>query len=332
MKKFLGNLIVLGCVVVFCLFIGEIIVRVFYKRLHNYNMEMWRYASELKQPLPYTQLPFHHFPDKEGRYYGVNIKTNSFGLRDYEYNIEKPEGKKRIIFLGDSFTLGWGVPLETLFSKQIERMLNKRGNNYEVINMGAGNYNSTMETELFKLKGLGLNPDLVILMYFINDVEPVPRKISTPEYIVKKHSYFFAFLFDRYVKLRLRFDRDFEWSKYYSSLYSVENLKSLASNKESIKELIRLCKKNNIKLLIVNIPELRVLREYPFSFATEYIKGLAEETNVPFLDLLPSFAGHEPESLWTNLEDPHANAKANSITAQVIYKKILNEGLIPFSP
>ena len=309
----------------FCICAGEITIRMFYNHFRNYNMEMWRYASELKQALPYQKLPFHHFPNKEGYYCGVNITTNSSGFRDYEYDTGGKNNKKRLIFLGDSFTLGWGVPLDDLYSKQLGKMLNKKSNDYEVINMGIGNYNSTMEIELFKWKGLKLNPDTAILMYFINDTEPIPKKKSLVCYVTMKHSYFFSFLFDRFIKLKSRFVKNFGWSEYYQQLYSPENSKNLVSTKESIRELIKLCNENNVKLLIVNIPEFHRFKEYPFPYATEYIRNLASEANVPFLDLLPSFINYPPESLWVSSEDPHANAKANFIIAQQIYKKIMQD-------
>ena len=312
----------------FCFLAGEIVVRVFYKYFADFNMEMWRYASQLKQPLPYEKLPFHHVPNKQGCYYGVQIKTNSFGVRDYEYSIEKPKGKKRIVMLGDSFTLGWGVRFGSTYSKHLEMMLNQTRHKYEVINMGAGNYNSTMEVELFKLKGLRLNPDMVILMYFINDAEPVPQRKAGLGYALVKHSYCVSFLTGRFIKLRSRFCSSFEWSNYYNRLYSSENVENLRANKDSIKELIALCKRNGIELLIVNIPELRNLRDYRFSQATEYIRALAEEGQVPFLDLLGALAEHPPESLWVKPEDPHANAKANSIIAQQLYNKIFDKGML----
>ena len=302
--------------------IGEITVRFSYNYLKNYNMEMWRYASEIKQPLPFKNLPFYHYPNKEGYYYGVDVKTNSLGLRDYEYSSEKPKNIKRIIFLGDSFTFGWGVPLDKLYSKQVEKMLNRKQKKIEVINLGIGNYNSIMELELLKQKGLMLDPDMVVLMYFVNDTEPVPRIKSKIEYLLFKHSYFMAFLFDRFVRLKTSLDKNFEWSQYYLSLYSQENSENLARNKEAIKELIEICKRNGIKLLIVNIPELRMLEEYQFHQATMYIETLATEGGVPFLDLLPSLVGHKAESLWVSVEDPHASAFANGIIAKQIYKKI----------
>jgi lysophospholipase L1-like esterase len=322
MKRYLRYLTFLVYIVLFCLVGGEIVVRVFYSRFSNYNMEMWRYSSELKQPLRRQNLPFHHIPGKSGTYYGVDISTNSMGFRDREYTIDRPENTRRILVLGDSHTLGWGVALEDLFSKVLERQLDLTEEPYEVMNLGAGNYNSTMEVELFKWKGLDLDPDMVILMYFINDTEPVPRPKSAVSYAILKQSYFCSFLFDRLVRLRSRFMSGSDWSSYYESLYSPENARNRESNRESIRELVALCDQNGIELLIANLPELHGLKAYPFTYATDYIRAIAEEGGVPFVDLRPALSACEPESLWVSLEDPHANARAHAIIAQCIYEKI----------
>lgn len=328
MRRHLRNLAFLGYVVLVCFFAGEIATRALYGHFRDYNMEMWRYASDLKQPLRDPRLPFHHFPNREGSYYGAIIKTNSLGFRDREYTIRKPDGKKRIVVLGDSFTLGWGVPLDGVFSKVLERRLNEHENKYEVINMGVGNYNTTMEVELFKWKGLGLGPDMAILMYFINDTEPIPPQKSGFKYAIMKRSYFFSFLFDRLVRIRSRFVKAFEWSSYYRSLYSPENSENLASNRESMRELVRLCDESDVKLLIVNIPEMHEFKDYQFVYATDYVRRFAKESNVPFIDLLPAFSAYAPESLWVSSEDPHANARAHSIIAQQIYEKILRDRML----
>jgi len=312
-------------VALFCFLAGEIVARVFYGHFADFNMEMWRYAREMKSPLPYEKLPFHHVPYHQGHFYGVTIKTNSLGFRDREYDIEKPKNKKRIILLGDSFTLGWGVSFEKTFAKQLETMLNRRQGAWEVINMGAGNYNSTMEVELFELKGLQLDPDIVILVYFVNDVEPVPGKESGLVYAATKHSYCISFLAGRFIKLRSRFDSDYQWSRYYRSLYSPANTANISAAEKSIRKLVRLCRRHDISLLFVNIPELRDFDNYQFFEATEHIRSLAREASVPFLDLFVSFAVHKPESLWVSQEDPHANEKANSIIAEQIYGMLIQE-------
>jgi hypothetical protein len=134
-------------------------------------------------------------------------------------------------------------------------------------------------------------------------------------------------LFDRYVRTKTRFIKGFNWKDYYRELYA-EETGDILGNREALIELVGLCRINNIKLLIVNIPELRELNDYSFHYATEYIRTLAEDEKVPFLDLLPELAVHEPESLWVSPEDPHAGSKANSIIASAVYRKLIAEGLL----
>ena len=114
---------------------------------------------------------------------------------------------------------------------------------------------------------------------------------------------------------------------YYRQLYRNES-KGLEINKASIEELIQICRQKGIELLIVNIPELHQFKPYPFTFVTEYIRNIAEEQQVQFIDLLDDLSVHEPKSLWVSSEDPHTNVKANTIIALTIYRKIINNLLL----
>lgn len=322
MKKYLTTFVLILVSVIISAFFCEILVRIFYNQLKNYNLEMWRYASELKKPFPNANMPFHHYSNSSGEYYGVEIATNSLGFRDREISIEKNDSINRILFIGDSFTLGWGVPFDSTYSKVLEKKLNMPKINYEVINSGIGNYNSIMEVELFKIKGLDLKPDIVILMYFVNDTEPVP-KVSKSESSFIRNSYLFAFLFDKIQNISVMMNKDNTWQNYYKKLYSDENINALNQNKESLHELITICKQENIKLLFVNIPELHQIKDYPLDISTEYIKDIAKERDVSFINLLDYLNDYEPETLWVSKEDVHANAKANSIFANIIYQNLL---------
>ena len=324
MKKIAANLAVFLGTIFVAFLLGEAAIRLLYPMIANYNMEMWRYASDLKQPTPNPKLPFHHFPSKEGDYYGVHIKTNAMGFRSREITAAKPDGTKRILLLGDSFTLGWGVPIEQTYSALLEKFLDQKGYHAEVVSQGIGNYNSIMEVELFKRQGVELNPDLVILMYYINDTEPTPAVTTSFKYSMVKHSYLVAFLFDRYIRLKPLINKSYDWKEYYSNLYK-EGSPGLSGNEEALKELIRICKGRGIQLLMVNIPELRVLKEYPFPLATEFVRRVAREGDVPFFDLLPALSREDPSTLWVSPEDPHANGKANAIIADALFKKLLSE-------
>lgn len=303
---------------IFCFALLEICIRAMYPRFSNYNLEMWRYIAKMKQPCKNPRLPFVHYPNREGLFYGVTIQTNSMGFRGAEISLKKDNHVRRILVLGDSLVMGWGVPVEKTIPYLLEQKLNADGIEYEVVNLGVGNYNTTMEVELFKKRGLDLDPDMVILVFFVNDPEPVPRNHPLL-YPIKKYSYLSAVFFDVYQRARTQWDTRFNWYDYYSRLYHHE-ASALMENKRALLELIRLCEEYNLPLLIVNYPELHQLENYPLKIATDYIQGMAEENEIPFLDLLPHFSGHTPESLWVSMEDAHGNSMASEIAARALFQ------------
>lgn len=118
-----------------------------------------------------------HIPGKKGIHTGANfrvkIQINSQGLRDKEHTQEKPAGTYRIVVLGDSFMEALQMPLEDIFSRQLEKKLQEvtPDKKIEVINLGCGGFGTDQEYLSLKHLGLSYKPDLVILAFFsTNDV------------------------------------------------------------------------------------------------------------------------------------------------------------------
>jgi hypothetical protein len=103
----------------------------------------------------------------------VHENTNSFGFKDYEWQIEKPNNTFRIIALGDSMTEGAFLSMNDTWPKQLEKKLNELNlsYNFEVFNMAGSSFDTgtTEELEILKNIGLKYNPDMVILEYYNND-------------------------------------------------------------------------------------------------------------------------------------------------------------------
>ncbi|MBF0215741.1 MAG: hypothetical protein HQL30_01975 [Candidatus Omnitrophica bacterium] len=107
------------------------------------------------------------------REWNVSYDINSGGLRDREYPVEKGEGVYRILFIGDSFTEGYGVEAEKCFVKLLESKLNGESRSprtFEVINCGIASNSPLLEYLFLKDKGLGMDPDMVILAYDPGDL------------------------------------------------------------------------------------------------------------------------------------------------------------------
>lgn len=306
--------------ILFFLFL-EVVARISYPLYANYNTEMWRYASELKRPGTYSNLSHEHIPNREADLYGVHIKINSDGFRDKEYTVEKDTATFRILILGDSITFGWGVAFNNTFSKVLEQRLNQEkqspDSTYEVLNLGVGNYNTVMETITLEKKGLLYNPDLIVLAYYINDVEITPKK----PFFLFKYSYLYAFLWDKYQNIKVRFIGGNDYKSYYKKLYA-DNYSGMVEGHEALLSLVQLARERKIPLLIMIIPEFHQFKEYPFQEVTFFVTEIADEQGVPILDLLPFFLSYEPETVWVSYEDAHPNAVGHQVIADALYEEI----------
>lgn len=87
------------------------------------------------------------------------------GHRGIQYGNQKPPGKYRVLFLGDSFTEGSEVNENDLFTALIE----KSHPQFEVVNTGVGGYGNVQEYLYLIKSGLQLHPDLGVLMVYAND-------------------------------------------------------------------------------------------------------------------------------------------------------------------
>ena len=104
--------------------------------------------------------------------YKVNIKTNSRGIRaDREIPYEKPEGLKRIVLLGDSFGMGYGVSKEQMFTSRMLYYLDTLyGIKAEVVNLATSGHGNAEELIVLENEGLKYNPDLVLLAWHPTDI------------------------------------------------------------------------------------------------------------------------------------------------------------------
>ena len=95
------------------------------------------------------------------------VVQNKLGHRGPNYGSRTSDGKKRVLVLGDSFTEGSHVGEEELFTNIIA----KSHSNLEMMNAGIGGWSSVQEYLYLRDIGINLHADLVLLMFFENDLE-----------------------------------------------------------------------------------------------------------------------------------------------------------------
>ena len=127
----------------------------------------WRYHPVLG----WSQVPGGRFEyDLDGE--RVRIAFNSEGFHDVEHAVDKPDGVKRIVLIGDSFSESVQLDLERTFFRLLEARLNAMpGAHWEVINLGVGDFGTAQEELALEHLGLRYAPDIVICQVFpLNDI------------------------------------------------------------------------------------------------------------------------------------------------------------------
>lgn len=167
MRKFV--LVVCSCII--ALLLGELLLKLFFplEVKVNHHKIFCRYDSLLGWIKVPNYVGYHTTEE-----YNVKESFNSKGLRGDEYTYAKGENEKRILIFGDSFAEAYMVDFEDMFSEVLKKILNNTdssGNEYyEVINFGTGGYSTDQEVLYFKSEGVKYNPDIVVLMFCVNDV------------------------------------------------------------------------------------------------------------------------------------------------------------------
>jgi hypothetical protein len=284
-----------------------------------YELEMWKYAREVKTRDLRPDIGHRHRPNAKAELMGVPVRTDSHGFRSPEIAEKAGPGVARIAFVGDSIAMGWGVAEQDTFVHQVLAQLAKAGRKVDGFNLGVGNYNTAQELALFRDVGAKLKPDIIVLCYFINDAEPMPHYADNGW--LDEHSAAWVVFRYRLDSLFRQFGEAPDWKKYYRDLYAPD-ADGWGRTKTALVSFADVARDLGTELIVFNIPELRELKPYPFDDVTAKVRKVVEKRGVPFVDLLPAVEGLEPSSLWVTVPDPHPNAKADTAFAKGMVPEI----------
>lgn len=127
-----------------------------YRDVVQFNRQFSSYSPELGYTLRANSSGQHASLE-----FDTEFRINSFGVRDDEASLDNPP----IVFLGDSFTMGWGVGQEENYAYIVEQKLGVR-----TLNAGISSYGTFREMLLFS-KTKRDSCKLVVLQYCDNDRE-----------------------------------------------------------------------------------------------------------------------------------------------------------------
>ena len=322
----------------------ELVFRILDIRVHQPRKETWKKAllpqsqripGLIVQFRPHSRFKIIYDSNPDGYFdsdNSVSFRINNYGFRGPDYGMKKPAGAKRIILLGDSFVMGDGVREEDTLSSQLEKELRKDIPQAEVLNFGVSGWNTRSEIVYLGTVGLKFQPDLVIVVYVLNDAVfatgPPPdlrkeyqrtlgnsllRQSRVADYLYTGvEKYFFS---RRYLKALLDSPQQYEkaWSRTF------ENLDTGS----------RITKGAGAKYVVCLFPFLYQLNDqYPLKPLHAYVRDHCSAAGIPFLDLLDAYQGQNHVKLWVHPTDQHPNAMAHGIAARRLAEFIRGQQLL----
>ena len=295
----------------------EFFLRMYNSNGLNYDIEMWKYGNTIKEVSANQLIGSEHKLLKSGIFENMEIKINSLGFRDREYSVAKPSDVYRIIVLGSSITLGWGVPQNKVYTEIVEERLNEnlRNEKIEIINASVGNFNTTREVEYFFERCSYLNPDMVILSFFVNDAEILSP--PTDNYFMN-NSQLAVLLWSRLQHLSRRMGLRKDSVEYYKEMYADENPGWLKSQK-ALTRIADYVKKEHKRALVTMIPDMQNLQSYSLSFIHDKVEKKTRSLSFEFIDFYDVLKTIQSNDIFVIPGDPHPNIETHRIMADYLY-------------
>jgi hypothetical protein len=294
----------------------EAALRIKNSSMKNYDIEMWRYAKELKVRSQDPALGHVHLKNKSALLQSVDIRTNEWGLRGPRLN-DAGESARRILFLGGSITLGWGVPEEDTVSVRVEKGLRERGESVEVFNGGIGNYNAQRYVERFFVELKDLNPTDIVVQFFLRDAEDLDP--GRDNWILRNSE----LAVTTWIAVSRLIGKTGEASllDHYREAYREDSV-GYRNMHSALQKLADYAKANNIRIYLAMTPDVHNLKDYQFGFVHERMKRVAAELGYTYVDLLGAFGTLSPEEVWAMPGDPHPNALGHKLMADAIIPSV----------
>ncbi len=273
----------------------------------------------------------------------VEYHVNDLGLRGPETTISKPPGVRRVAVLGDSIAFGYWVADEQGFARQLETLLNAPGavdGRVEVLNFGVPGYNLEQEIEALRAKVLAFSPDLVVVLFCLNDLEGLfsyelglvqerterGRTIAgrAREWLVAR-SRLFSWVEYRLTELEAR--RHFVKAKnpLEGPLYAEAVSQQKQALQGQLAVLRALLAPREIPVMIVVVPVLGDRFErYPHRELHRVVVDAAEAESLAAVDLLDCFSTYEFRDL--RIDVVHPSPLGHRVAAHAVKDALCSHG------
>ena len=262
------------------------------------------------------------------------LSSNRFRLRDEPEPEPKSPKHRRVLFVGDSITYGWGVNrVEDTMSRVTESLLQASlGPHIQTGSIARFNVDTRQERQLLNGRGLGWRPltwqpDVIVLIYDLSDITgesgPAPSRLTPPSSLMRRfmeHSFFVSrFYWTRVFQSGLN-ENHLDWL-----IEQYKNPDIWKRQSDQIGLLVNDCLSRDIPLIIVLAPFLSAIEHYPEELRDIHVQlaDFLETQGVQALDAIDLFAGSKSLDWMVNHADRHPNAAAHRKYAEFLVPALI---------
>jgi lysophospholipase L1-like esterase len=305
----------LAYVLIVTVILFEIALRIFDPVGVRYLFESRRYFARMRLDPDFEYI---HPPGHRDDFDGVRVTINSEGFRGPEFQPKKPEGRTRILILGDSVLFGWAAPQDSIFPALLQYQFDRTREQVEVIAAGVGSWNTRSQYEFFKKRGIEYGPDVVLLLLLPNDIELNERRGRQLGRVTPKTQAFkripvdvmrwithHSYLLSSVVFLVKKYTVPVEVTTKFS-----EQSAAWQDARSALEGMIELCRGRDARFIVFLFgnPET----DYTKACVT-YYGGVLNAAGIPFITLPPELYRTEYR---ISLADAHPNVAGHRLIAR----------------
>lgn len=268
----------------------------------------------------FTFIPVSHTTSRTlagANWFSFFWENNRMGYRDAELK-EKNLAKKKIFFVGDSFTAGHG--LKKCKQRFSDLAGEKLKGHYEFFNLGVNGADT--DTEFDSLLKFPVKPDVLVLQYFFNDIDNASKHaglwhefpmayqdIPLWQRPIVKGTYLFNFIYWKFPRTN-----EFDYVNYLREAYTDSSV--LSEHLLSLKKFTDYGRTNGVKLYVVIIPFLQDLQTTKEFSAP--IKQFFSNEKIEVIDVSDLVGDIAVKDRIVNRSDFHSSPLVNQRTADAI--------------
>lgn len=253
---------------------------------------------------------------------------NSRCFRDKEI-AEKNNSRKKIFFVGDSFTAGHGLKkCSDRFSDVAGKILSPE---YEFYNLGVNGADT--DDEFRNLLTFPFKPDVIVLQYFFNDIDNASKRagkwkpfpLPYSDVPLWQRPFVRGSFLLNFIYWKFPHSNEYDYETYLSTVYKDSVV--LADHLRSLKRFIDYSRKNRTDLYVILFPFLQNI-ELSKQFSEPVINFFTSE-KISVLDVSELAADVPVTERVVNQHDFHASVLINRRVGEKIAVKIKSRKIQP---